>query len=237
MRFYVVSRKKIYIFILVIILILTTTSMLAYRSKGVWNEYRTEPIRKVEANSKKMAFTCNVDWGGEHIPKMLEIFKENNIKITFFITGRWAEKNSELLAKIKEDGHEIGNHGYAHKLPSKTNRKENIKEIRRTEDAIYKVLGHKTTLFAPPAGDYNKETLDIAEGLGYKVILWSVDTIDWKKGSTKDIIIKRVLDKDHKGAILLMHPKEATLEALPYIIKKIEEEGIHICTVSELINI
>jgi probable sporulation protein (polysaccharide deacetylase family) len=211
--------------------------MLGYRSKGVWNEYKTEPIRKVEVNSKKMAFTCNVDWGGEHIPKMLEIFKENNIKVTFFITGRWAEKNRELLVKIKEEGHEIGNHGYSHKLPTKTNKKENIKEIKRTEEAIYKALSHKTNLFAPPAGDYNKETLEIAENLGYKVILWSVDTIDWKKGSTKDIIIKRVFNKDHKGAILLMHPKEETIKALPHIIKKIKEEGIHICTVSELINI
>ena len=79
-------------------------------------------------------------------------------------------------------------------------------------------------------------TIQVASELGYKVILWSVDTIDWKKGSTKEVIINRVMKKSHKGAILLMHPKPATVEALPEIIEKIQKEGIKICTVSELIE-
>lgn len=235
MKIYIIDRKKIYMFLLIIIFFMSVT-LVKNKTAKAWKEYVPEPIRKVESSPDKMAFTCNVDWGEEYIPTMLEILKKEDIKITFFITGRWASKNPELLTKIDAQGHEIANHGYSHKLPSKISLKENIDEIKKTEDAIFQILGKKTRLYAPAAGDYNKEVLRISNELGYRVILWSVDTIDWKKGSTKDVILKRVMKKDHKGAILLMHPKEETIKALPLLIKNIKEEGINICSVSKLIE-
>ncbi len=116
------------------------------------------------------------------------------------------------------------------------NEKENYLEIKKAEEAIEKVLGIKLKYFAPPSGDYGEATLEAAEKLGYQIILWSIDTIDWKEGSTADVILSRVMKKPHHGAILLMHPKSETAKALPILIDKIREEGIQLGTVSNLLE-
>ncbi|MTI57353.1 MAG: DUF2334 domain-containing protein [Geosporobacter ferrireducens] len=195
-----------------------------------------EPIRNGDPSLSKAAITCNVDWGNEVIPEILEVLEDKNIKITFFVTGRWASKYPELLQEIYDRGHEIGNHGYSHKAHSKMNEKENYLEIKKAEEAIEKVLGIKLKYFAPPSGDYGEATLEAAEKLGYQTILWSIDTIDWKEGSTADVILSRVMKKPHHGAILLMHPKSETAKALPILIDKIREEGIQLGTVSNLLE-
>ncbi len=235
----IIIKKRLVISICLIIIVFFASLFLGLqnnRLKNVFIQNQEEPIRSGDTNLNKMAFTCNVDWGNEEIPKILDILDKNNIKITFFITGRWAKNNPELLKEIYDRGHEIGNHGYGHKMHSKIGREGNINEIKTTEDIIKEVLAYKTKLFAPPSGDFNETTVAVAKELGYKTILWSVDTIDWRKDSTSSVIVNRVMKKPHKGAILLMHPKPATVEALPVIINNISKEGIAIGTVSQLIG-
>ena len=86
--------------------------------------------------------------------------------------------------------------------------------------------GMELTLFAPPSGDYDQRTVDICREMGYKLTLWSADTIDWKEGSTAEVITKRVLKKELDGGIILMHPKPETVKALPQILDGIEEKGL-----------
>lgn len=237
MRIYVI-RKKVFVTILILLFIVIISSVF-YTTNSIdtfFTEEIQDPIRKGDSNINKMAFTCNVDWGNDEIPKILNILEEKEIKITFFVTGRWALKNPELLKSIYSKGHEIGNHAYNHKMHSKISEEENYNQIKKTEEVIMNILGIRPKYFAPPSGDFNNTTLKVANNLGYKTILWSVDTIDWRDGSSKDIIIVRVMKKPHKGAILLMHPKPATVEALPYLIDKIKEEGIEIGRVSDLIE-
>jgi len=191
---------------------------------------------KGTVDEKIIAFTCNVDWGNEYIPEMLNIFKENNIRITFFVTGRWAEKNPELLKMIYDNGHEIGNHGYFHRDYNKLNYDDNREEIYKADVIITEMLGVKPKYFAPPSGAYNSDTVKAAKDLGYKVIMWSIDTIDWRKDSTKDKIISRVLSKQHNSAIVLMHPKEETLKALPVIIQDLKGNGYKIGCISDIIK-
>lgn len=226
--------------IIAISLILTICIIISTQKNNIltaiFNYNIEEPIRNGDTSLNKMAFTCNVDWGSEYIPKLLDILDNSNIKITFFVSGKWAQKNPELLKMMFERGHEIGNHGYSHKMHSKIEKQANYEEIKKTEDSIYEVIGIRTKLFAPPSGDYNQTTIAVASEMGYKTILWSIDTIDWRDGSTSSIIIDRVMKKSHKGAILLMHPKKATIEALPAIIEKITGKGIQIGTVSYLLE-
>lgn len=179
-------------------------------------------------NSNQLVFSCNVDWGEEMIPEMLKIFDENNIKITFFVSGRWAENNPDLLKQMYQAGHEIQSHGYSHKLCSQISVDEAKEEILKTEKVILDVLGIKTNVFAPPSGDYDETTVDLCRSLGYKMALWNADTIDWRAGSTKDVIISRIMKKNLNGAIVLMHPKEETVKALPELITKIKEKKIDI---------
>lgn len=175
----------------------------------------------------KTALTMNVDWGEEEIPKILEILKERDVKITFFVSGKWAEKNPKLLRRMYIEGHEIGSHGYGHKLCSKIGPDQIREELTKTEQVMEPLLdGMELTLFAPPSGDYDQRTVDICRELGYKLTLWSADTIDWKEGSTAEVITKRVLKKELDGGIILMHPKPETVKALPKILDGIEEKGL-----------
>lgn len=191
-------------------------------------------IRQGNESDSRIAFTCNVDWGEDVLPDMLDIFQENDIKITFFISGKWAKKNPWLLRKIFVLGHEVQNHGYGHRLCSKISGEEVLDEIIKTQEAIEHLIGIKTNIFAPPAGDYDDKTVNICKEQGYILSLWSVDTIDWKPGSTADVIKSRVFKKNLNGAILLMHPKEETVKALPSIISEIENKGLSIVSISEL---
>lgn len=175
----------------------------------------------------KVALTCNVDWGEEEIPKILKILKEQKVKITFFVSGAWAEKHPDLLRRMYVEGHEIGSHGYGHKLCSQISTEQIREELEKTEQAIEPLLdGEQLSLFAPPSGDYDEKTVDLCRELGYKLTLWSADTIDWKEGSTAEVITKRVLKKNLDGAIVLMHPKPETVKALPQILDGIEEKGL-----------
>jgi len=194
-----------------------------------------EPIYKGNNKEKKVAFEFNVAWGNEYIQPILDILDKYNIKSTFFIEGRWASNNPELLRSIVNRGHEIGNHGYSHKNHSKLNREENYEEIKKAEEVIKSITGITTDLFAPPSGDFNKLTVQVAEEMGYKVIMWSVDTIDWKREGT-DVIVRRVLKKYHNGAIILMHPTEYTVKALPIIIEHLKKEGFEIVKISDIIK-
>lgn len=193
-------------------------------------------IRNGDIESNKIAFACNVDWGNEVLPDMFEIFDENNISITFFVTGNWAEKNPQIVREIYIRGHEIGNHGFAHKLCSQASTDIVREEIIKTENVVKNLTGIKTTLFAPPSGDYDDRTVAVCEELGYKLILWSTDTIDWKPDSTYEKIRKRVIEKPLSGAIVLMHPKEETVKALPDIIRYIQNQGVEIIPVGKLIE-
>lgn len=206
-------------------------------------EYETERyalsnqvVRNASDESNKIAFACNVDWGSEVIPQMLEIFEQEDINISFFVTGNWANKNPTLLREMFLYDHEIGNHGYSHKLCSKISKDQVVQEITKTENAVNNLIGIKTTLFEPPSGDFNDVTLEVCNELGYTLVLWSIDTIDWREGSTAEIIKNRVLEKPLKGAIVLMHPKPETVKALPQMISQIKEKEIDIVPVSQLIG-
>ncbi|MDF2590823.1 MAG: hypothetical protein K0S75_289 [Clostridia bacterium] len=229
----VLSRKKIMFCLVLFILTAIFIMSLQMISINTMNYY--DPIYKGEADEKEIAFACNVVWGNEYLPQILQILKDNDIKITFFIGGDWATKNPEDLKAIYQAGHELGNHGENHKKQSQLNIEQNKREILKAEESIKNVTGVKTTLFAPPYGDINKTVVDAAEGLGYKVIMWSIDTIDW---NTKDYIeiVRRVESKQHSGAIVLMHPTEVTVKALPELIKVLGDKGYKIGGVSEVLN-
>ena len=191
-------------------------------------------IRTGDVTGNRLAITCNVDWGEEVIPEMLEILYTNDVRITFYVTGKWAEKNPDMLRKMYIHGHEIQNHGYSHKLCSQVAESEVRSEIKKTEDAIFKTLGIKTDIFAPPSGDFDERTIRICSEMGYRMSLWTADTIDWKEGSTADVIYNRIIGKELKGAIILMHPKEETVKALPELLEAFKEKNLEPVTVSEL---
>jgi len=194
-----------------------------------------EPIYQGDQNVKAMALTCNVFWGEEYIDQMLEILQKENVKVTFYIGGTWAEKFPQLVKKIAEQGHEIGSHGYSHPHPDNISLQENMQDISKAEKIIFDITGKKPHLYAPPYGERGPAVLEAAEELGYRTVLWSIDTIDWQRPAP-EVISERVLNKMANGAIVLMHPTAPTVNALPGIIKSLKEQGYQLTTVGELLE-
>ncbi|MEG2213485.1 MAG: polysaccharide deacetylase family protein, partial [Clostridiales bacterium] len=192
----------------------------------------TAPYRSGNPQGDKVSLAINVDWGNEYLPTMLQTLAEQQVKATFFLTGRWTAANNELAQNIAVDGHELGNHGYSHKSPNDSTVAEILDEISRTEQAIYQATGVITTLYAPPSGESETHVLEAADKAGYQTILWSVDTIDWQKPDV-DTIVARVEKKLAPGAIILAHPTASTASAMPQIIDLIREKGLHLVPVSE----
>lgn len=192
------------------------------------------PVYQGNSKEKKVALTFNVVWGEEYVPQILDVLRENKSTATFFIGGQWAEDFPALTRQIAQEGHEVGNHGYSHPHPDGISRAANLEEIKKTEIAIQNACGIKTKLFAPPYGERGEAVLKAADDAGYHTILWSVDTIDWQRPDPS-IIIKRVVEKLHNGAIVLMHPTAPTVHALPAIIAELKKEGFEIVGISMLL--
>ncbi|MFS1513150.1 polysaccharide deacetylase family protein [Chengkuizengella sp. SCS-71B] len=192
-------------------------------------------IFKGNPNKKMVSIMVNVSWGTEYIPSILKTLENENIHSTFFLDGQWINNNIEVARQIAELGHELSNHAYSHKNMSNLNRKEAVDEMSKTQVLLKKHFNVDNKLFAPPSGDWDQETVLLANELNMKTIHWTIDTIDWKNPSP-DYIIKKISSRLEPGALILMHPTESSSKALPEMIKVIKKEGYIIGTVSELIS-
>lgn len=235
MRLVILNKKTLIILIISLILLITISSVALIYNRAE-TTFSPDIYYQGNVDEKIIAFACNIDWGNEHISPMLDIFNENKISITYFPTGKWAEKNEDILKEIYKYGHEIGNHGYNHVDYDKLGYEENKKEIKKTHDIIKNTLGIESKYFAPPSGAFNDNTIMAAKDLGYDLILWSIDTIDWRQDSTKQVIIDRVINKVHNSAIVLMHPTEETVKALPEIIEYLHSKNYKIGRISNVMT-
>lgn len=193
-----------------------------------------KPIYQGNASRPAIAFACNVFWGEEYLPQMLDTLDAHNITITFFIGGSWAKRYPDMLKEIARRGHEIGNHSYSHPHPNRLTKAENQEQIQKTEKLVEEIAAIQTRLYAPPYGEYNDTVLLAAHELGYQTIMWSIDTIDWRKPPV-EVLQNRVLKKLHNGAIILMHPTDPTARALPELIQEIHKNGYTISTISSIL--
>ena len=191
----------------------------------------TELYRYAEQNATGISLMFNVYWGTDEVYRILDILSAHEAKATFFIGGCWADDNVDCLRAIYAAGHEIGNHGYFHKDQDKLSLLENQKEISQCNRFIELSIGVKPTLFAPPSGAYNDNTLEAAKALGMTTVLWSKDTIDWRDKNAA-VIYSRATKNIKLGDFVLMHPMKETADALNDILKFYETQGLKAVTVS-----
>lgn len=235
MKIYYFSKRTLYASAMVLLLAIGIFSfaLVKYEHISIASNLQ-DPIFQGNSGEKAVAITVNVDWGEEYIPQMLKEFDAANAKVTFFVTGKWAEKNPELLKQMDKAGHSIQNHGYKHCHFNSLAASEGSQEIKKAEDVIYKAIGKKSTYFASPYGEYNKNVVEAAADIDYKLIMWSVDTIDWQKPSP-ETIVNRVVKKVHNDAIILMHPTDPTVKALPELLKQLANENYKMVTLDKII--
>ncbi|MCL2630589.1 MAG: polysaccharide deacetylase family protein [Firmicutes bacterium] len=193
---------------------------------------KTKAIYSGNTAEKRVSLMVNVYWGTEYIDAMLNEFEKHNVKTTFFLGGIWVAKNADLVKKMVEQGHEIGNHGYFHKDHKALSEKQNEDEILVTQKLIESIAGVRTSLFAPPSGSLGNNMFTVCERHNYKVIMWGKDTIDWRDKDA-EIVYKRATTDTQNGDLILMHPTAHTLKALPRILENLNQKGFKAVTVSE----
>lgn len=194
-----------------------------------------EPIYRGNPQKPMVAFLINVAWGNEYIPGILKTLEEHQTKATFFFDGSWVKKNPDLAKIIKEAGHEIGNHAYSHPDLHQRSVAETTEELQKTNDVIKETLGIRPKWFAPPSGSFNETTIQVADQLDMKTILWTVDTVDWRKPTTSEMV-NRVVTSVENGSMVLMHPTKPTAEGMERMITDIKAKGLQLGTVSDLLS-
>ena len=163
--------------------------------------------------------------------KILELLKKYNAKATFFILGTNIEGNENTIKRMQELNMEIASHMYSHKLITKLTDKEILAEIKKTDKLIYGLTNKYPSLIRPSYGTSNRK---IKRLIDRPIILWDIDTLDWKYHNSKRISSK-VINKVHDGDIVLMHDiYTATANSLEITIPKLQKKGYQLVTVSEL---
>lgn len=181
--------------------------------------------------SKPMVALTFDDGPGSRTEELLEALKQYHAHATFFMLGKNAASYPETIKKMKEYGCEPGNHSYAHEDLSKASGDEIKKDLAKTDQNISNIIGMKAPVMRPPYGAVS-DTL--RENAGKPMILWNIDTLDWKTRNVRQTV-DHVMENVKDGDIILMHDiYSETIDAALELIPKLEQEGYQLVTVSEL---
>ncbi|WP_339230909.1 polysaccharide deacetylase family protein [Oceanobacillus sp. FSL K6-2867] len=176
--------------------------------------------------------------------EILDVLNQYGVPATFFLLGSRTAAYPEIVTRIQNEGHVIGNHTYFHpNLVDEADIRALEQEAIRTEDELYDMIGYRTHLFRPPYGFLYDELVEQLARMNYSVIGWSVDSLDWQE-DPPEVIASNVLDNIHPGAVILMHDgaewegdRTNTIESLHQIIPSLQEQGYEFVTVPQLLNI
>ncbi|MET1109498.1 polysaccharide deacetylase family protein [Enterococcus faecium] len=223
-----------------------TINMLENNEANATNEPINKNILKekidytVESSSSQIknldrAIAITFDDGPNEIttPKILDILKRKNIQATFFMLGENVSRNKEIVKRIFDSGHEIGNHSFSHRQLTLLSDEEIKNEINDTDREIRKITGINPNYIRPPYGSVNKNIAKIGKR---PIIEWSVDSRDWQS-KNKESIINEVKNQVYPGSILLFHDiQEATVEALPEVIDYLYSQNYKLVTIGQLLQ-
>ncbi len=167
---------------------------------------------------------------------ILDILGAYGVKATFFMVGWQVEKFPDIAKRVADEGNEIGNHSYSHKMLTKVDRATMIYQVDHATEVIYQATNVYPTVFRPPYRAYNDELLEYVNDAGMTLALWDVDPKDWDT-SSPSLVQDRVLSHVKPGSILTMHDLSAgTRGSLATIIESLRDKGYEFVTVGELIE-
>ncbi len=199
---------------------------------------RLQPLRRVTTSQPMVALTFDISWG-ENVPTpVLDILKAQGVHSTFFISGPWASTHQDIVRRIVSEKHELASHGWKHVNYSQLSREDIRTNIFQAHETLQQITGVSPHLIRTPNGDYNDTVIEVATELGYTVVEWSLDSLDWKKPGV-DTIVSRVVDRAKPGDIILMHASDTaaqTPDALPAVIDGLRAKGLQLVTVGELLS-
>ncbi|AVH62549.1 MULTISPECIES: polysaccharide deacetylase family protein [unclassified Nostoc] len=204
-------------------------------------KFQGKTVYKVPLSSNEKVIALSIDDGPwpKTTLEMLDILKQNDVKVTFFWVGQALQANPDLAKQVVAEGHAIGNHTWHHwyrRMDEATAKSE----IDRTSDLIYKTTGVKTALFRPPGGFLNNGLAAYAKSQKDAVIMWSLTSADTDPHAKPQAFVNNVLKGAKPGSIVLMHDgggdRHRTVEALPQIISGLKKQGYRFVTIPELLK-
>src|SRR6266478_4333497 len=202
------------------------------------NPPSTEKITFTEVNVDGPYIAMTFDDGphATNTPKLLEMAAKRHIKLTFFVLGECIGQNPDVLRREVAEGHEIGNHSWSHPNLAKLSDEGVRTQLQRTEDIIVKTTGVRPKLMRPPYGELAKlQRILVNHDFGYKVILWDVDPLDWKRPGS-NVVAQRIITGARPGSIILSHDiHPPTIAAMPQVFDALLAKGFKFVTVSELL--
>ncbi len=190
----------------------------------------------VHVDGPYIAMTFDDGPSAKLTPELLDILAAHHIHATFFVVGENAIAHPEILQRAVREGHEIGNHSWSHPAFAKMSDAKVRSELQKTDDAIRAALGGRPVLLRPPYGSITlRQKRWINQEFGYRIILWDVDPLDWKRPGPS-VITSRIVKETRPGSIILSHDiHPGTIKAMPETFDELQAKGFKFVTVSELI--
>ena len=230
----VIFMETDYMWFVILAIFLLYLGITAYGSYQIQANYFIKSINK---GKKSVALTFDDGPDPKTTPRILEILREKNVKATFFVIGKKAEKHPDLLRRIDEDGHIIANHSYSHHyLIAFFSTARLTKDLDRCNDFILQTIGKEPAFFRPPFGVTNPLYNNALIKTGLQSIGWSLRSMDTRAKSKYDLI-EKVISNLKRGDIVLLHDHlSVTADALEDIIEHINNKKIDIEPLSRVIN-
>jgi peptidoglycan/xylan/chitin deacetylase (PgdA/CDA1 family) len=201
-------------------------------------EPEPEPAREIfygDTTRRRVALTFDDGPSRENTPRILDVLAAHDVHVTFFVLGNRVDKMPDLVARIDDEGHEIGNHTWSHPSMRSLWPSALREELESTNARVAEITGKRPTLVRPPFGRYPPSALPVFAELGLDAVLWSVDSLDWD-AEDPQVIAARVVRRATPGSIILLHDRtSATVKALPEIIRGLRQRGFEIVPVSSML--
>lgn len=228
-----VNRKNIYIIVMTFMCLLLGALHIREKEQEV-----QETMGNVQENSnadlgtKKIALTFDDGPHPYYTEQLLDGLKERGVKATFFVTGEHAELHPEIIKRMNEEGHLIGNHTYSHIQLQKNNREEFKAQLLKTNEVISNITGKEVLYVRPPYGTWDKK---LETELNMFPVLWTVDPKDWCSDNVASVT-QMVVSKTEENDIILMHDYyESSVTAALKVVDELQEKGYEFVTVEEIL--
>jgi len=190
-----------------------------------------------DTSKKEIYLTFDEGYENGYTGKILDTLKDNEVKAVFFITGPYLKEHQDLVRRMVEEGHIVGNHTIHHPSLPSLGDKELEEELLGLDRAFYEKFGQRMKYLRPPKGEYSERTLEVSQKLGYRNMFWSFAYDDWYRDKIRgaDYAYNIVMRNLHNGAVLLLHAvSKDNADALDRIIKGAKEKGYTIGNVNDI---
>ena len=194
-----------------------------------------------DTSEKVMYLTIDCGYEIGCTPTILDVLKKHNVKAAFFVVGNFIESEPDLIRRMVEEGHIVGNHTWRHPDMSEISDPESFQsQLSQVEEAYKEITGQDMPkYYRPPQGVYSESNLKMAQELGYKTVFWSLAYVDWKQDDqpAAEYAMEKLTERAHNGAVVLLHNTSTTnAEILDQLLTKWEEMGYSFGTLDDLFS-